>query len=78
MWSLLEDVPRALATSMESVSARVTRCPSCTVLRGHLSLSGAAVGLGGHFHALVTGEITGTKGTPFCQPVTLSTPFYGR
>ena len=63
---------------MGSVSAPVTRCPSCTVLRGHLSLSGVAVGSGGHFHALVTGEITGTKGTPFCQPVTLSTPFYGR
>ncbi|XP_060267518.1 uncharacterized protein LOC132659361 [Ovis aries] len=40
---------------MESVSARVTRCPSCMVLRGHLSLSGAAVGSGGHFHALLTG-----------------------
>ena len=24
------------------------------------------------------GEMTGTKGTPFCQLVTLSTPFYGR
>ena len=38
---------------MESVSARVTRCPSCTVLRGHLSLSGATVGSVGHFRALV-------------------------
>ena len=53
-------------------------CPRSTVLRGHLSLSGAAVGLGGHFHALLTGEVTGTKGMPFSQPVTLSTPFYGR
>ena len=39
---------------MESVSARVTRCPSCTVLRGHLSLSGATVGSVGHFCVLVT------------------------
>ena len=78
IWSILENVPRALVKSMEYVSARVTRCPSCTVLRGHLSLSGVAVGSGGHFHALLTGEISGTKGMPFCQPLTLSTPFYGR
>ena len=34
--------------------------------------------MGGHSHALLTGEVTGTKGTPFCQPVTLSTPLHGR
>ena len=75
IWSILENVPRALVKSMESVCLCPGHtCPRSTVLRGHLSLSGAPVGSGGHFHALVTGEITGTKGTPFCQPVTLSTP----
>ena len=54
IWSILENVPRALVKSMESVSAQVTRCPSCMVLRGHLSRSGATVGSVGHFRALVT------------------------
>ena len=44
----------ALVKRMESVSVRVTQCPSCTVLRGHLSLLGATVGSVGHFRALVT------------------------
>ena len=75
----MENVPRALVKSMESVCLCPGHtCPRSTVLRGHLSLSGAAVGLGGHSHALLTGEVTGTKGTPFCQPVTLSTPLHGR
>ena len=47
-------MPRALVKSMESVSAQVTRYLSCTVLRGHLSLSGMTVGSAGHFRALVT------------------------
>ena len=54
IWSILENVPRAVVKSMESVSAQVTRCPSCMVLRGHLSLSGSTVGSVSHFRALVT------------------------
>ena len=50
----LENVPHALVKSMESVSAQVTRCPSCTVLRDHLSLLVATVRSVGHVCALVT------------------------
>ena len=46
-----------------SVSARVTRCPSCMVLRGHLSLSDVAVGMVGHFGAISRTESSlGQKG----------------
>ena len=55
MWSILENVPRALVKSMESVSARVTRALAARFSGVPLSLSGAAVGSGGHFHALLTG-----------------------
>ena len=50
----LENVPHALVKSVESISAQVIRCPSCTVLTNHLSLSGETVGSLGHLHALVT------------------------
>ena len=57
--------------SRESFSAQVTWYLSWTVLRGYLSLSDAPVGTVSHQSH---GEITGTKGTPFCQLVTLTTP----
>ena len=46
-----------------SVSAWVTRCPSCMVLRGHLLLSDVAVGVVGHFGAISRTESSlGQKG----------------
>ena len=50
----LENVPHALVKSVESISAQVIQCPSCTVLMDHLSLSGETVGSLGHLRALVT------------------------
>ena len=46
-----------------SVSAWVTRCPSCIVLRGHLSLSDVAIGTVSHFGAISHTESSlGQKG----------------
>ena len=56
----------------------VTWCLSRMVLRGHLSLSDVTVGTVGHLCAVSRTESSRGKRDPFCQPVTLSTPFCGR
>ena len=68
-------LPGAHGALALSFFTQVTWCLSRSVLRDHLSLSDVAFGNVGHFCAISCTETSlRQKGTPFCQPVTLSTP----